>query len=511
MSTHKLKIILISVLPLTFLLAYRTAILEIVSTWNSSDNDYCAAVPFLCGYLLWYDRAKFQRIKTEPSWLLGLLVMFAGFVLYLLGVHGALGYPIRLSAYVMLVGLIILNLGSKFLRAFIFPIFLLFFTIPFPKYLLTRLTFKMQLISTQITEILFNIFGYSVYVEGNRIDLGFTQLQVIEACSGLRYALPLLLLSAVYGYRYQSTLWKRIVLILASLPLSIFINSIRILAVGIVTDRTGIDLINGFSHDAAGLIVVIISTIVIAGINAILNINRGSIKTIGKTQDTNATEPPSLDNYFHLYTCIASILLLLISAGIITRFNSRAADLPQRQSLSMLPNQIGNWAGSFKILEPDIMAATGASEAVIGNYVSGTTQIEMLITYYNNQARGGDAVHSPSGCLLGSGWNFISSRVVELKGMAGPDDFKTIQVVMQKGSEYMLVNYWYQERGRVLTDDLTEKYYLVKDSLFRGRSDGALIRLIAPIKSTQDVAVSQQSVSEFIVGLKKILPLYIPD
>lgn len=498
-------------LPVAFVFSYWTPITQILDIWNSGDNSYCAVIPFVCGYLFWHDRAKLQMVKAGPSWLLGVLIVLAALILHLLGVQGALGYPIRLSAYLMLVGLLALNLGWSFIRAFIFPILLLFFAIPFPKYLLTRLTFKLQLLSTKIAALFLSTFHYVVYVEGNCIDLGFTKLQVVEACSGLRYTLPLLLLAGIYGYLCQRVLWKRITLIIASIPISILVNGMRIAGIGMLTGKIDINLSEGFAHFTAGLIVFVISTALIAGLDRLLNSIFPVPAVASHPIDPGKLETKSLLQFFRPKAYLVSICFLLVSVGTISQFTGRSGVIPGRRSLYTLPTRIGQWVGSLRALDPRTMAVTGASEAITGDYARGGTRIEMLITYYYRQAPGGDAVHSPGGCLLGSGWNFVSNKVVKIEGISQQSDFRANQVVIQKGSQYMLVNYWYQERGRIMTDDLAERYFLVRDSLVQGRSDGALVRLISPMSSVDDLRSTQQSMSGFILGLEKILPLYIPD
>jgi hypothetical protein len=56
------------------------------------------------------------------------------------------------------------------------------------------------------------VSGVSVFQDGNIIDLGITQLQVVDACSGLRYLIPLLLLGLLVGHFFSKGLWRRVVL-----------------------------------------------------------------------------------------------------------------------------------------------------------------------------------------------------------------------------------------------------------------------------------------------------------
>ena len=95
-------------------------------------------------------------------------------------------------------------------------------------------------------------YGMSAYREGNIIDLGFTQLQVVDACSGLRYLFPLLILGVLLAYFYRVALWKKLIIILSTIPLTIFTNSLRIALTGIIYEIWGAKEAEGFFHGFSG-------------------------------------------------------------------------------------------------------------------------------------------------------------------------------------------------------------------------------------------------------------------
>ena len=68
---------------------------------------------------------------------------------------------------------------------------------PFPNFLHNKISVNLKLISSQLGVAMMQLYGMSAYREGNVIDLGFTQLQVVDACNGLRYLFPLIILGIV--------------------------------------------------------------------------------------------------------------------------------------------------------------------------------------------------------------------------------------------------------------------------------------------------------------------------
>ena len=105
------------------------------------------------------------------------------------------------------------------------PLFFLVFMIPLPNFLLNNLSTKLQLISSELGVAVIRLFDISVYLEGNVIDLGVYKLQVVEACSGLNYLFPLMSLSFIMADLYKAPFWKRAIVFLSSIPITIIMNS----------------------------------------------------------------------------------------------------------------------------------------------------------------------------------------------------------------------------------------------------------------------------------------------
>ena len=121
--------------------------------------------------------------------------------------------------------------------------------IPLPEFVLANLSTRLQLLSSQLGVAFIRLFDISVFVEGNVIDLGGYKLQVAEACSGLRYLFPLMTLGFLMACFYKGARWKRVVLFLSSIPITVLMNSIRIGIIGVTVERWGIRMAEGFLHD----------------------------------------------------------------------------------------------------------------------------------------------------------------------------------------------------------------------------------------------------------------------
>ena len=84
-------------------------------------------------------------------------------------------------------------------------------------------------------------------------------------------------------------------------------------------------------------------------------------------------------------------------------------------------------------------------------------------------------------------------------------------MVLEKNRQLLLSNYWFYQRGRVIGDAYTNKWFLFYDSLTKRRTDGALVRIEMPLREGQTVEQGQAVMDAFTQELMEILPAYVPD
>ena len=129
----------------------------------------------------------------------------------------------------------------------------------------------MKLAASTIATIMLRFSGVSVFQDGNIIDLGITQLQVVEACSGLRYLMPLFLLALLIGYFFTKGWWRNGIIVLLVVPLSVFFNALRIWMSGILTVKGHPELVENFFHDFSGWVIFMIAGAILFGVTRIIN------------------------------------------------------------------------------------------------------------------------------------------------------------------------------------------------------------------------------------------------
>jgi len=230
--------------------------------WNDPDFSHGFFVPLFSLYVLWQDRRRLSAIAAEPSWF-GLLVVAGALATLIVGVLGAELFLSRSSLVLLLAGLVISFLGWGWFRAALFPWAFLFLMIPIPKIVFNQITFPLQFMASRSASLLLHVLGVPVLREGNIIHLPVMDLEVVEACSGIRSLVSLVTLAIIYGYFLEPRIWRRIILTLAAVPIAVVANGMRITGTGLVAQYWSPDKAEGFFHNFAGWVIFLLSLLML--------------------------------------------------------------------------------------------------------------------------------------------------------------------------------------------------------------------------------------------------------
>jgi exosortase D (VPLPA-CTERM-specific) len=228
---------------------------ELVSRWSRQEEySHGFLIPIVAVWLLWTRRDALRASIGRPSWTGPFLVLLA-MVMHVIGELSAIFIFSQVGFVLALMGLVLGLGGYSLLKTAFIPIIFLLFAIPMPYFIDTLLSFQLQLISSKLGTLFITMFQIPVYLDGNIIDLGDYQLQVVDACSGLRYLFPLLSLSFLAAYLFNAPLWQRAVVFFSSIPITIVMNSIRIGIVGVTVDYWGAQAAEGVLHFFEGWVI----------------------------------------------------------------------------------------------------------------------------------------------------------------------------------------------------------------------------------------------------------------
>jgi exosortase D (VPLPA-CTERM-specific) len=493
----------------------------LVSLAESDDYSYGLLFPLVSGYIIYLKWPLIRQTAPRPSWL-GLLIMAGGLFLYVVAELAAELFTTRVSFVVVLAGLVCLVGGVRLLRLLAFPLLLLFLMLPLPELITNKLTLPLQLVSSHLAAGFLGLLGVPVFQQGNIIDLGVRQLQIVKACSGLRYILPLLALGLIFGYFYQRRLWKVAVLLVSLVPLAIIANALRVTAMALYPA-----MLEGFWHGFSGWLIFLSCLGALAGLNWTLNyfwpspsgsqplpatsseavssqqsaVSKGDISQPGPVPLLSPAEPQRIK----LTPYLLGGLALVVVALPLTHRAASAPPVPLKQGFEGFPLQLGPWQGRITPVDPEMVKLTRSHAHLSADFFNPDHGlVSVWIAYYETQKKAGGFVHSPKGCLAATGWQFQKTGLYEIS----PGREVNYLLAEQMGSR-MVVFYWYMQRGRWLTSEYHNKFFMGYDGLMRRRTDGALIRLITP--AGDDVPGAQKRLAEFARLLAPVLQKFIPD
>ena len=241
---------------------YTPVLKALLYTWTyNEDMGHGFFVPLVAGYVIWSERREIAAVTPQPNWR-GLVVVALGALLLIVATLGAEVFLARAAFPITLIGMVWTLGGPPLLRQLAFPLFLLFFMMPIPSVIYTRITFPLQILASQMAAGALDVLSVPVMRDGNILELPNQRLSVVEACSGIRSLLSLTFLSLVYGYFFERKTWVRVALFLATIPIALVANASRVTITGILT-QVKPELAEGFFHSATGWTIFMVALIIL--------------------------------------------------------------------------------------------------------------------------------------------------------------------------------------------------------------------------------------------------------
>jgi len=232
---------------------------KLVTDWYElPDFSHGFLIPFFAAFLLWDKRHQLQRTVVAPSWA-GIWLVVLGLFTLLLGIFGADLFLQRISFVLLVAGLLWTLLGRAMLHQLVFVLFVLLLAIPLPTILFNQITFPLQILASKVASTLLPLAQVPVLREGNVIQLPTMQLEVAEACSGIRSLMSLFTVAVIYGYLLERSTWRRVVMALSSIPIAVAANGARIFGTGLCVQYWDPEKAMGFFHEFSGWLMFLVS------------------------------------------------------------------------------------------------------------------------------------------------------------------------------------------------------------------------------------------------------------
>lgn len=485
--------------------------------WDRPEYSHGLVIPFIAAFLVWQQRDWLERQLFTGSWW-GIGLLLGALLLNAAGQLASLYLLQRYAALAALYGLVLALVGVRVFRRLWVPLLILLFMIPLSDTIYGTLSTKLQLASSRLGVWVIRLFGVSVFLEGNVIDLGRMQLQVAEACSGLRYLFPLMTLGFIAAYFFKAALWKRLIVFLSSIPITVAMNSLRIGLIGVTVDRWGLRMAEGVLHDFEGWVVFMASgAVMLLEIMLLARLGRDrrpwrqvfGVELPPPPPQGAQVVPRPLPRSFH-----AAVVVLLVGAAVAGLVPERRDALPARRQLVDFPMVLDGRAGTREPIDAIYLETLQLDDYLLADFApagAGDAPVNLYVAWYDSQ-RSGRVTHSPAACLPAGGWRIEQLTQADLPGVR-IDGYavRVNRAIIRHGDARQLVYYFFKQRRHVLTNEYAVNGFLFWDALTRNRTDGALIRFITPLVPGEPVAAADARLAAFAKAAAAELGPYVPD
>jgi exosortase D (VPLPA-CTERM-specific) len=491
--------LLAGILFVLFVVAYWVPLRSMVNTWwTNEDYSYGFLIPIISLYLLWDRREVLRELTVGSSWVV-FPVLFFFYLLALYGILGSSGNVAMPAVPIMVLLFTAFVFGLDAVRRLFLPLIFLVFMVPVPTVLERTIGVFLKTVSSKMGGALISLAGVSVHVSGNVIDIGVTQLQVVDACSGLRYLFPLIALGILYAYFFEKVPWKRVLCVLATIPIAILMNALRIGITGVLAKHLGVATAEGFFHGFSGWLLFLAAFACLFLLGRLLRLFPPHDVLSGKERAVKkpAAFVPKGGSMGKAF--ITSAVLLIITAS----FSLSTGSLPPvkiRGGLASFPLSLNGWQGQSQFIDPKIIQESGAEESFGGNYRNSKNDDVSLYMGYRSTAfmETENFFHTPTVCLPSQGWKEISTESRTIRNVPVFGNLPVTEMVIEQMGTKQLVYFWFQTKSRATEDKNVNRFHLSLHALTRDNTHDLFIRPILIIRKGESLDDARGRMDEFV-------------
>ena len=206
---------------------------------------------------------------------------------------------------------------------------------------------------------------------------------------------------------------------------------------------------------------------------------------------------------------LALSISLLTGALAVPHVLTPGEAVPLRKPLHDFPHRLGDWqARDGTILSAAALSLLKATDYVMRRDEDPSGHSVWLFVAYWDSQRHGAQPHSPRNCLPGAGWEPLEASLVTIPLPPPFGDITANRYLIQKDREQQVVFYWYQSQGKAIAGEMAARVEMVKSSIVRRRTDGALVRVSSPVRG--GVTETSDRLTRYIRALYPRLGEFLP-
>lgn len=475
------------------------------------------AMPMASLLIIGWRRKRLRGLALESSWL-GVIIVLVGLVAGAFGELSALYTIVQYGFVFTLWGLVLAFGGWPLVRAIWPALVLLLFWVPLPNFFVSNFIAPLQIMAMELAAVWLRALGASVMVQANVIELAAYRATAGDAAGGLHHALAVLGAAFLVASLVHARWWQRSMLMLVAVPLLMVVTVLRVTVLGWIAEHGSLAAAETFAEVSGSAVVLAVSVLLLAGAGWGLD-RWGTGKRREEAKHGKDGPQATKTSVIHsptsraLPASVYGLACVLVVGAVFTQMlEQRVEYAPERVRFDHFPlHMADDWSGQRMRLAQQYLDDLRLDDYIQANFRNTQgDRVGLYSAYYATQ-RKGRSVHSPRSCLPGDGWVIRSLSTHRVEGVQiAEQPLYVNRTLIERSGERQLVYYWFQQRGRLLTNEYLVKWYLFWDALTRNRSDGALVRLTTTITEGEDIARGDARLTAFIAAAASELVVHIP-
>jgi exosortase len=263
-SVHLYPLAVCAVGLLGIVWAWWTTLGQMALHWSQNPlYSHGYLVPGFALLLLWLRRERLPALSLTPSWW-GVALLAAGLAVRGVGTFYYLDWVDQVSLVPCLAGLVV-AVGGWRAWCWAWPaIAFLLFMVPLPYRFSLALTAPLQGLATVCSTFLLQTLALPAIADGNVIRLNDVEINIVEACSGLRMLVIFFALSTGVALVIRRKFWEKLVLVGSAVPIAVVVNVLRITVTGVLHETAGSEVADAVFHDLAGWLMMPVALVFMA-------------------------------------------------------------------------------------------------------------------------------------------------------------------------------------------------------------------------------------------------------
>ena len=257
---------------------WRVIELDLVDRWmNDANWSHGWLIPVFSLYVLYAQRDRLAACRAKPSYVGAVILLASLGICFLSAWRLRMAYPQDLSLVGSILGLVVLLGGWNVLRATWFPIVFLFLAIPLPHSVYVDVTMPLRQLASQVAALVMPMFAPGLHTDAQSVVIDYVmpgrgagQLNVEEACSGMRSIMAFVTLGVAIAYVHERPVWQRLLLLASCVPIAVFCNTIRVTVTGLLFVYGRTDLATGTPHTLLGVLMFALALALFSGLGWLL-------------------------------------------------------------------------------------------------------------------------------------------------------------------------------------------------------------------------------------------------